>query len=120
MFVCLTFPGLLSYSGGVPVSLYHSREQWDAPNGFAPMMDMLIEGLHNAQHRTDQSQEIGMKLCRKWLRINLNTHVKNEHMLEKVVFESFGNFFWFLDYVLSSCRVQCTVPIIDSEKAEIF
>nr|CDQ06402.1 Bm7970 [Brugia malayi] len=43
--------GLLQFPGGIPASLIRSsKQQWDYPNGFAPINHMVIEGLRKSNH----------------------------------------------------------------------
>ncbi|CAG2066319.1 unnamed protein product [Timema podura] len=51
------------YPGGVPSSDYHTGEQWDYPNTWSPLQDMIITGLHNTNN--PRALELSKKLAQK-------------------------------------------------------
>lgn len=49
--------GAFKFPGGVPTSLIRdSGEQWDFPNGFPPLVHMVIEGLRKSENAEMQNQ----------------------------------------------------------------
>lgn len=65
-------------SGGVVTSPYNSGQQWDAPNGWAPLQWMTIKGLLNYNHK-DLAQEIALR----WTKLNRQVYQATGKMLEK-------------------------------------
>lgn len=73
--------GVLSYPGGFPTSLSHSQEQWDFPNGWAPLQHVVIEGLEKTEHPEAISLAAG--LAKSWMRNNYLTWRRYDAMYEK-------------------------------------
>ncbi|VDM98476.1 unnamed protein product [Thelazia callipaeda] len=74
--------GAFEYPGGVPASLAtDSREQWDFPNGFPPLIHMIIEGLRKSQNAAMQNQ--AYRLARKWVMSNYRVYKETKKMWEK-------------------------------------
>ncbi|GBG77617.1 hypothetical protein CBR_g24063 [Chara braunii] len=71
----------LIHPGGIATSLVHSGEQWDFPNAWAPLQDMIICGL--AESRTVEGKRLARELSGRWLRSNLVAFEKTGHMHEK-------------------------------------
>jgi alpha,alpha-trehalase len=64
--------------GGVVTSLTRTGEQWDAPNGWAPLQWMAVRGLENyGQH------ELALEIARRWLRLNRRVYGQTGKMMEK-------------------------------------
>lgn len=64
--------------GGVVTTLNDSGQQWDYPNGWAPLQWMTIVGLRNYE-ATDLADEIK----RRWLELNTNVFENTFKMTEK-------------------------------------
>ena len=64
--------------GGVVSTVYNTGEQWDAPNGWAPLQWMTIQGLHKYQHNT-----LAKKIALRWTTLNENVYNRTGKMLEK-------------------------------------
>jgi len=64
--------------GGVVTTLNDSGQQWDYPNGWAPLQWMTIKGLRNYGH-TDLADEIKSR----WLELNENVFDNTGKMTEK-------------------------------------
>ncbi len=64
--------------GGLVTSLTYSGEQWDAPNGWAPLHWTAIVGLRRYGH-TDLAREI----AGRWLDLNREVFERTGRMLEK-------------------------------------
>ncbi|CAL2040157.1 unnamed protein product [Caenorhabditis brenneri] len=63
----LTTSGVVSFPGGIPVSLVNSGEQWDFPNCWPPTTWVLLEGL-----RKVGQEELALSLVEKWVQKNFN------------------------------------------------
>ncbi|TGE26766.1 alpha,alpha-trehalase TreA [Hymenobacter metallicola] len=64
--------------GGLLTTLSRSGQQWDAPNGWAPLQYMAIQGLHRYQHTA-----LADTVTQRWIRLNVQVFVKNGKLLEK-------------------------------------
>lgn len=73
--------GVLGFPGGFPTSLEESGEQWDFPNGWAPLQHMVVEGLEKTGH--PEAQSVAREIAEKWMRNNYLTWKKHEAMYEK-------------------------------------
>jgi len=63
----------LTYPAGLPTSLLPPREscegeQWDLPNGWAPLVHMVVEALDSSQHL--EAIRVAQDLARKWTQTN--------------------------------------------------
>ena len=72
--------------GGWVTSLSYSSQQWDAPNGWAPLQWVCYQGLKN--YGFDQSAEEG---ARKWIDNNLMVYRATGKLLEKYNVEELGS-----------------------------
>eukprot|EP00026_Physarum_polycephalum_P006227 Phypoly_transcript_06269.p1 GENE.Phypoly_transcript_06269~~Phypoly_transcript_06269.p1 ORF type:complete len:584 (+),score=67.80 Phypoly_transcript_06269:239-1753(+) len=68
---------VLSYPGGVPVSTLQTGQQWDFPNGWAPLQYLAIEGLNTIANTQgldpslrSQCAEIAQQIVSRWLTSN--------------------------------------------------
>ncbi|HEY9185772.1 MAG TPA: alpha,alpha-trehalase TreF [Salegentibacter sp.] len=64
--------------GGLVSTPHHTGQQWDAPNGWAPLQYMSIEGLRN--YGKDQ---LASEIKQRWLNLNQNVYQKTYKLLEK-------------------------------------
>jgi alpha,alpha-trehalase len=64
--------------GGVVTTLVRSGEQWDAPNGWAPLQWMTIKGLRNYHHN-----KLANTIKERWVNLNVNVYKKTGKMVEK-------------------------------------
>ncbi len=71
--------------GGWVTSNCASGQQWDSPNGWAPMQWVTYEGLKRYGH--EQAAEEG---ARRWVRANLAVYEGSGRLLEKYNVESVG------------------------------
>jgi len=64
--------------GGIRTSVYATGEQWDAPNGWAPLQWMVISGLA-------RSGQIGLakEIANRWLHLNEKVYKETGKMMEK-------------------------------------
>ena len=64
--------------GGLVTSLIETGQQWDYPNGWAPLQWLAIKGLEN-YNRPALSEEI----TSRWLRVNRRVYQETGKMMEK-------------------------------------
>lgn len=64
--------------GGVVTTLKNTGQQWDAPNGWAPLEYMAIEGLNNYGY-TALAKEIAIR----WINLNINVFKNTGKLMEK-------------------------------------
>ncbi|WP_291865546.1 alpha,alpha-trehalase TreF [Maribacter sp.] len=64
--------------GGVVTTLYHTGQQWDAPNGWAPLQWMTIKGLENYGH-----SELAKTIATRWVSINERVYRNTGKFVEK-------------------------------------
>ncbi|XP_036601060.1 trehalase [Trichosurus vulpecula] len=72
---------ILTYKHGIPSSLQISGQQWDFPNAWAPLQDLVVKGL--ADSSSAQAQEVAFQLAQNWIRTNFALYQKNKAMYEK-------------------------------------
>ncbi|VBB32602.1 unnamed protein product [Acanthocheilonema viteae] len=74
--------GLLQFPGGIPASLMKgTNQQWDYPNGWAPINHMIIEGLRKSNNPTMQQR--AFEIANKWINRNYALYQKDHKMWEK-------------------------------------
>jgi len=64
--------------GGVIATLNHTGQQWDAPNGWAPLQWIAIRGLKNYGH-----DALANTIKHRWLQLNRKVYESTYKMLEK-------------------------------------
>lgn len=64
--------------GGVVTSLYKTGQQWDSPNGWAPLQFITVKGLTNYGHH-DLARTIG----ERWMNVNEKVFKATGKMMEK-------------------------------------
>ncbi len=64
--------------GGLPATLNHSGQQWDAPNGWAPLQWMAIKGLDNYGH-----SDLAKTIAERWVRLNEKVYANTGKFVEK-------------------------------------
>ena len=65
-------------SGGVLTSLETTGQQWDAPNGWAPLHWMTIIGLENYGYK-----ELASTIARRWIQLNRDVFKRAGKLMEK-------------------------------------
>ena len=65
-------------AGGVVTSLSASGQQWDAPNGWAPLQWIAVRGLANYGERS-----LAAEIARRWLALNREVYHRTGRMMEK-------------------------------------
>ncbi|KAF3434222.1 hypothetical protein FNV43_RR25325 [Rhamnella rubrinervis] len=81
--------GLLC-DAGIATSLTNSGEQWDFPNGWAPLQHMIVEGL--ARSGSKQARLLAKDIATRWIRTNYVTYKKTGTMHEKYDVQKCGDF----------------------------
>jgi alpha,alpha-trehalase len=64
--------------GGVTTTLNDTHQQWDAPNGWAPLQWITIKGLQNYQQNT-----LAETIRKRWIAVNLRVYKNTGKMVEK-------------------------------------
>ncbi|MDO7848833.1 alpha,alpha-trehalase TreF [Hymenobacter sp. M29] len=64
--------------GGLVSTLATTRQQWDAPNGWAPLQYLAIEGLTRYQQTA-----LADTVARRWVRLNSRVFTQTGKLLEK-------------------------------------
>ncbi len=64
--------------GGVTTTPYETGEQWDAPNGWAPLQYLTIKGLENYKE-----DELANTIRTRWLKLNEDVYARTYKMTEK-------------------------------------
>ncbi|KAF9602498.1 hypothetical protein IFM89_028512 [Coptis chinensis] len=79
--------GLLC-AAGIATSLSNSGQQWDFPNGWAPLQHMIVEGL--ARSGSKEARAMAEDIAVKWLKTNYAAYTKTGTMHEKYDVEACG------------------------------
>ncbi|KAF8379991.1 hypothetical protein HHK36_027459 [Tetracentron sinense] len=72
--------GLLC-AAGIATTLTNSGQQWDFPNGWAPLQHMIVEGL--ARSGSEEARSIAEDIAVRWIKTNYATYKKTGTMHEK-------------------------------------
>lgn len=64
--------------GGLPATLAKTGQQWDAPNGWAPLQWMSIQGLRNYGH-----EALANQIKTNWINNNIRVYENTGKMVEK-------------------------------------
>ncbi|XP_055963619.1 trehalase isoform X2 [Sorex fumeus] len=72
---------ILTYKHGIPASLKDSGEQWDWPNAWAPLQDLVIRGLANSDSK--RAKEVAFQLAQNWIQTNYDVFSRTSAMYEK-------------------------------------
>nr|QCU55074.1 trehalase [Camellia fraterna] len=75
---------------GIATSLTNSGQQWDFPNGWAPLQHMIVEGL--ARSGSKEARSMAEDIAVRWIRINYVAYKKSGAMHEKYDVEKCGEF----------------------------
>jgi len=69
---------LLLKPGGLATTTYNTGQQWDAPNGWAPLQWIAVTGLNNYKQTT-----LATLIAKRWLTLNDKVYKKTGKMMEK-------------------------------------
>ncbi|CAI9152931.1 unnamed protein product [Rangifer tarandus platyrhynchus] len=72
---------ILTCQYGIPTSLQKTGQQWDFPNAWAPLQDLVIRGL--AKSPSAKAQEVAFQLAQNWIQTNFDVYSKKSAMYEK-------------------------------------
>lgn len=64
--------------GGLVTTLVETGEQWDAPNGWAPLQWMAVKGLSDYGY-----QELALEIAQRWIRLNDEVFRRTGKLMEK-------------------------------------
>lgn len=64
--------------GGLVTTLLHTGQQWDAPNGWAPLQWIAVKGLDNYGH-----QKLALEIALRWCHLNEKVFQTTGQMMEK-------------------------------------
>ncbi len=64
--------------GGVVTTLAHTGQQWDAPNGWAPLQWMTIQGLRNYK-----KDDLARDITTRWISLNVKVYKNTGRLMEK-------------------------------------
>ncbi|KAG9142882.1 hypothetical protein Leryth_005626 [Lithospermum erythrorhizon] len=79
--------GLLQ-PAGIATSLINSGQQWDSPNGWAPLQHMIVEGL--VRSKSEEARALAKDIAIRWIRTNYAAYKKTGAMHEKYDVEKCG------------------------------
>lgn len=65
-------------AGGIVATPYKTGQQWDAPNGWAPLQWVAIQGLRNYGYN-----DMATDIKKRWTGLNIKVYQKTGKMLEK-------------------------------------
>ena len=65
-------------AGGVVTSLKQTGQQWDAPNGWAPLQWMTVIGLENYGHHS-----LAKTIAGRWIKLNTDVFNRTGKLMEK-------------------------------------
>jgi alpha,alpha-trehalase len=64
--------------GGLVTTVYHTHQQWDAPNGWAPLQYLTVKGLMNYKY-----ENLAKDIAERWMSVNETVYKNTGKMLEK-------------------------------------
>lgn len=81
--------GLL-HAAGIATSLKNSSQQWDFPNGWAPVQHMIVEGL--VRSGSEEAELLAKDIAIRWIRTNFAAYKSSKAMHEKYDVSKCGEF----------------------------
>ncbi|KAJ8972939.1 hypothetical protein NQ317_013210 [Molorchus minor] len=73
--------GVNDYRGGIPTSLIRSGEQWDYPNAWPPLQEIVILGLKKTGE--GDAKQVAETFAKRWIDANIRGYNQNNEMFEK-------------------------------------
>jgi len=64
--------------GGVTTTVKNTAQQWDSPNGWAPLQWMTIWGLDRCGQK-----ELAKEIATRWMKLNMDVYARTGKMMEK-------------------------------------
>lgn len=90
-----------NYFTAIPTSLKQTGEQWDYPNGWAPLQAIVIQGLERTGH--PMARYIAFNMAQKWIKTTYAGFQENATMFEKVrKYKKFCNYYTCRYYKIKS------------------
>ncbi|CAK9169263.1 unnamed protein product [Ilex paraguariensis] len=81
--------GLLQ-PAGIATSMLNSGQQWDFPNGWAPLQHLIVEGL--VRSGSEEARSMAEDIAVRWIRTNYVAYMKTGAMHEKYDVQKCGEF----------------------------
>ncbi|KAI3379068.1 hypothetical protein SNEBB_000773 [Seison nebaliae] len=72
---------MFSYNYGIPTSMVQSGQQWDFPNAWAPLTDVIVSAFHQSQD--ERIRSLGKNLALRWVKTNYEEFKRTGQMFEK-------------------------------------
>lgn len=72
---------ILDNLGGIPTSMGYTGEQWDFPNAWAPLQDIVVNGLANSGY--EPAKREARVLAERWVKANMIGFNETGEMFEK-------------------------------------
>ncbi|XP_045610999.2 trehalase [Procambarus clarkii] len=76
-----------SYPGGIPTSLQKSGQQWDLPNGWAPLQYIVVLGLYKAGKYNSRAENLAFLYAQEWV---LNVYKTYQNTTPHRMFEKYS------------------------------
>ncbi|XP_053404626.1 trehalase-like isoform X2 [Mercenaria mercenaria] len=80
---------VIDFASGVPSSLLQTGQQWDFPNAWPPLQDILISALTDGD--LPEGRQVGLELASRWIQSNYIGWNRTHNMFEKYVVTSMGS-----------------------------
>nr|GMD98664.1 probable trehalase [Ipomoea batatas] len=72
------------------MTLSNTGQQWDFPNGWAPLQHIIVEGL--TRSGSAEARSLAQDIARRWIRTNYVVYKKTGAMYEKYDVEKCGQY----------------------------
>jgi len=90
---------IFDYVAGVPTSIFSSGQQWDFPNGWAPLQYWAVQGFQNVMNNPDWEDPVLSRkvaavsnaLVQKWITTNYCAYQKYNMIFEKYDVTAIGS-----------------------------
>lgn len=73
--------GINNFRGGIPTSLNQTGEQWDYPNAWPPLQELIILGFKKSGD--PDAVYLSETLAKRWIDANIRGYNQNNEMFEK-------------------------------------
>nr|XP_053607357.1 uncharacterized protein LOC128673501 [Plodia interpunctella] len=80
----------LDYPGGIPASLNYTKEQWDFPNAWPPLVSIVVNALEMIG--TEEAQKLAFDVAQTWVRACHKGFTEHKQMFEKYDVQTPGGF----------------------------
>jgi len=65
-------------NGGIVTTLKNTGQQWDAPNGWAPLQWIAVQGLENYGQKI-----VAREIAQRWIKLNIDVFERTGKLMEK-------------------------------------